>query len=93
MLIVSTKEDLANVIREVLGEMRVAPLNSSKAEPGTAEEVPGKVARKMLVDKGYCVKSWEGFNSFVKDHGLTMTKRGRENWYKTTQIMNIPDKN
>jgi len=56
----------------------------------TDKEIPARLARRMLKEKGYKVKSDASFISFVRNHNLTRVFKGREYWYQETEINNFP---
>lgn len=63
-------------------------------QKGEAEKLPELVttaqAKKILAKKGYMVKSHGSFKSVVS--GLTVEKKGKDHWYHTSELMQIPDK-
>jgi capsular polysaccharide biosynthesis protein len=60
--------------------------------PRRHDEVNTVIARKMLAEKGWKVKAYHSFQAVLDEYGVVGKKRGREMWYKTTDINNIPDR-
>lgn len=53
-------------------------------------EVNTIIVRKMLMEKGYSVKTKPALILLLSKHKVKATKKGRENWYQTSEINRIP---
>ena len=90
LVIVTERDDLKSAIREVLQELGVVGKPVDQVLSMVAEEVPTNIARKLLTEKGYSVKSFDGLRSVLERHNVTGTMRGRVMWYKSKDVVAIP---
>ena len=54
--------------------------------------VTAPAAKKMLKDKGYKATSYQTLISLCKKYNVAVEKRGRDLWFKTSSIKQIPSK-
>ena len=90
ILVVIERDDLKSAIREVLVELGIVGKPVERIVSMVADEVPTAIARKMLAEKGYSVKSFDGLRSVLERHHVAGVMRGRVMWYKGRDIEAIP---
>lgn len=56
------------------------------------EWVTAPVAKKMLKEKGYRATAYQTLIALAKNHNVRMEKRGRDLWFQTKGIKQIPSK-
>lgn len=57
-----------------------------------AAEVTTEIAKKILTEKGYRVEGHASFTNTLKEYNVTGTKRGKNLWFRTSEIDRIPAK-
>lgn len=68
-------------------------VNNIKVEPTTTyAEMTTRQVREHLSAKGYRVKGTATLPSLLKRLGIPSVRRGREDWYPTALITQIPPK-
>ena len=80
-------EAVRQLIKDLFEEYGITPKRDVPPE-----WVPKEHARTMLLNKGYLVKSDKSFRELLTDQKVKRTKKGHEYWYKTEQIINIPNR-
>lgn len=95
-LIVSTKEGLRDAIRDVMRE-ELAALGSLAggrvvAERAPANEVPTRLAKQLLAEKGYRASSCVALNNVLREFGVVGKRRGKDNWYSVADLERVPAK-
>jgi len=91
VVIVATVDHLRMVIAELLGDLGIgaAPVRNVEV---VATELTTRQAKKHLKEKGYRVESAPYFNKLVELHGVVPQKKGKENWYKLSELSKIPSR-
>lgn len=56
------------------------------------EWITAPAAKKMLKEKGYKATSYQTLIALCKNHKVPIEKRGRDLWFKTKNIKQIPSK-
>ena len=56
------------------------------------EWITAPAAKKMLKEKGYKATSYQTLIALCKNHNVAVEKRGRDLWFKTKYIKQIPSK-
>lgn len=89
-LIVADVATLKTLLSEILQDAGF-PLHSPPSEPKPrSQEINTRGAKRLLLEKGYLVKSDPAFIRFVKSRQLKRIKRGKEYWYDVECIDNLP---
>lgn len=90
-VIVTDRDNLKLVLTEVLQELGLTGQATAPVSR-VDDEVSTPIARKLLADKGYNVKSCQALNNLMETYNVVAVKRGRDNWYKGSDIERIPAK-
>jgi len=70
-------------------------VSSIKVETSTTPlfaEISSRQVCQHLCSKGYRAKSPLAVKKVLADHNIKPTQRGREYWYSSEQVFNIPSK-
>jgi hypothetical protein len=81
----------AGQLKEFFCSITPQSVNTVSKRPISAE-VNTIGAKKILTEKGYNVKVTQSLKKKLAEHGITWTRRGREDWYKTADVEAIPVK-
>jgi len=89
IVIITTREALRGELRKVLEEMGItlAPAGVVEKEP---EELTTVLAKRYMTERGYKVVSDPAFKTLLKMYRIEPVKRGKDNWYKISELERIP---
>jgi len=90
-LIVTSQAQLELVMFNVLGKCGITAMMPEQRKV-VQTEMPTKLARKYLLEKGHRVIGDPSFNALIKEYGITAKKRGKENWYQVSDLDKIPNR-
>ena len=81
------------MIKEAVAEvMRTANNTSNVEETRRQEWITTPVFKVLLKDKGYNATSSITIQKIASKHNIRIEKRGRDLWFKMSDVMSIPSK-
>ncbi len=90
-LIVTTADDLKRMLAQMLSEMGISGIKQTEHKQ-EVKEMPTRLAKKYLIERGHKVVSDEAFRNIVKEYEVGSKKRGKENWYPVSELEKVPSR-
>lgn len=90
-LIVTTEDGLTNTIVKILKQMGITDYMTENKEK-RAREIPTKLAKKMMEEKGYRVSTQRPFKELMNAHRINAVRRGKDDWYQVDELDKIPNR-
>ncbi len=87
-VVVVTPDRLEEIIVNVLH--RCGVIKDVPVQEHTQTELPTRLAKEYLKDRGHRVNSYPAFRAILAEHGIVARNRGKENWYQVADLDKIP---
>ena len=87
------QEALITMIKEAVAEVMRTSNNTSYVEENRRQEwITTPVFKMLLKEKGYNATSSITIQKIASKHNIRIEKRGRDLWFKMSDVMSIPSK-